>query len=171
MNKEPFSEVGFYGKLCENAMLVYSRQEWDEHIVKVLSNINMYAPIDLMLLSLGIAHDLVEDYKEKGMKCIDDSFSFFSLSPEAKYDKVDFCQRVLLLTRDSNEGYFDYINRIIKSKDESALIVKLCDLEANIARATEDGSRLQKYLFAHEKIWGALKEIECKKRIKNILKI
>jgi hypothetical protein len=129
---------------------------------------NILGDDSLEILSLGIAHDLIEDYGVGGQKFICDSFKNFNDSVVELMDFLDCCKT---LTRKAGEQYFDYINRIISSGDSRALIVKLCDLEANISRATEDGSRLQKYLFAHEKIWSALKELERKERINKILKI
>lgn len=183
MNKEKFDWKKFYKILSENAKKVYSKEEWNKHILVVDSNIRSFCIFEekyviyinfYEILSLGIAHDLIEDYEEKGINCIGDAFHKLNIEVHGNYGEnfaQDFYNEIDILTRKKEEQYFNYIDRILFSNDKKVLIVKLCDLEANISRATEDGSRLQKYFFAHEKIWHALKEIERKERIKNILKI
>lgn len=184
MNKEKFDWEKFYKILSENAKKVYSKEEWNNHILVVDKNIRSFCIFEEKYairinfyerLSLGIAHDLIEDYEDVGRDCIYDSFEKSGLQKSilTYQDNLDyvFIKTLEILTRQKNEWYFDYIDRILSSGDKKVLIVKLCDLEANIGRATEDGSRLQKYLFAHEKIWHALKEIERKEKIKTILKI
>jgi len=51
------------------------------------------------------------------------------------------------VTRPKHESYFDFINRIVDTKDKNSIIVKLEDLRDNMSDS-EEGSRLDKYRFA-----------------------
>lgn len=86
---------------------------------------------DLCIVCL--LHDVIEDYG------ID--------SNQAKYIKENYSEfiydTVLCLSRNKNEQYFSYIERV--TKNEYASIVKLCDLLVNIDRSEIGSSRMKRY--------------------------
>lgn len=88
------------------------------------------------LSNICLLHDVIEDcgIESKEAKFIKDNYSGFI------YDTV------LCLSRNKNEQYFSYIERVTKNKYAS--IVKLCDLLVNIDRSEIGSSRINRYLKA-----------------------
>jgi len=101
---------------------------------------------------VAVLHDVIEDTKVTDIDLI-----FQGLD-------IDLINVILTLTRNKNESYDEYINRI--SNDEFAIQVKLADLEDNmdISRIKnpigKDYERVVKYGKAREKLMNALIDME-----------
>jgi (p)ppGpp synthase/HD superfamily hydrolase len=65
---------------------------------------------------------------------------------------------VKIVSRNKSETYFNFIMRIIRSKNQLALVVKLSDLKDNLIDLKE-GSRKDKYRFAEYLIEQELKRM------------
>ena len=97
---------------------------------------------------VAVLQDVIEDTKVTDMNLIIQGL------------EIDLINVILTLTRNKNESYDEYINRI--SKDEFAIQVKLADLEDNmdISRIKnpigKDYERVVKYGKAREKLMNAL---------------
>ena len=101
---------------------------------------------------VAVLHDVIEDTKVTDMNLIIQGL------------EIDLINVILTLTRNKNESYDEYINRI--SNDEFAIQVKLADLEDNmdISRIKnpigKDYERVVKYGKAREKLMNALIDME-----------
>ena len=71
---------------------------------------------------VGFLHDVVEDTE----------WSFDMLKSKGFSDNI--VETLTLLTHTKGEDYFDYISRIISSKNTTAINVKLNDLKHNLIR-------------------------------------
>jgi len=97
---------------------------------------------------VAVLHDVIEDTNVTDMGLIIQGLD------------IDLLNIILTLTRNKNESYDKYIDRI--SKDEFAIEVKLADLEDNmdISRITnptgKDYDRVVKYGKAREKLMNVL---------------
>lgn len=94
------------------------------------------------ILSVAYLHDVLEDTDAT----MNDLLAVFP---------KDVCEAVEILTKKKGEMYYDFVNRIIASKNLIAKTVKISDLAANMQDATpkeKKGSRYAKYQFAGEKI-------------------
>jgi len=97
---------------------------------------------------VAVLHDVIEDT---------DITSLYLLKQGLDHELVN---HILTLSRNKDENYDEYINRI--SKDEFAIRVKLADLEDNIDMSRiknptgKDYDRLAKYGKAREKLMNAL---------------
>lgn len=58
---------------------------------------------------------------------------------------------VLTLTREDNESWNDYINKIIKSDDKMLYRIKIADIEDNISRMPKE-KKIGMYIEAHRKL-------------------
>jgi hypothetical protein len=176
-NNLHFNWAELYHILKQESRKVYSQDEWDSHIsvvfrnaVYILKRRAQYINGTEITLSLSIAHDLIEDYKEIGENCINGVFDYLLHgSSDTNLARKIFLNDLDYLTRRGGEFYFDYIDRIVSSRNRNILIVKLADLEANISRAKEDSSRLQKYVFAYREIFLALSKIELTEELEKMM--
>jgi (p)ppGpp synthase/HD superfamily hydrolase len=82
---------------------------------------------DPKCICVGFLHDTIEDTDMTYDKLI-----------ELGVDK-DIADAVLLLTHDKEDDYFDYIQKIIDSKNMLAIQTKLNDLHHNASRACKYG--------------------------------
>jgi len=101
---------------------------------------------------VAVLHDVIEDTKVTDMNLIIQGL------------EIDLINVILTLTRNKNESYDEYINRI--SKDEFAIQVKLADLEDNMDMSrlknptVKDYDRVVKYGKAREKLMNALVDMQ-----------
>ena len=97
---------------------------------------------------VAVLHDVIEDTGVTDMNLIIQGL------------EIDLINVILTLTRNKNESYDEYIDRI--SKDEFAIQVKLADLEDNMDMSRlknptgKDYERVVKYGKAREKLMNAL---------------
>jgi len=97
---------------------------------------------------VAVLHDVIEDTKVTDMNLIIQGLD------------IDLLNVILTLTRNKNESYDEYVDRI--SKDEFAIQVKLADLEDNMDMSRikspkgKDYERVDKYYEAREKLMNAL---------------
>ena len=87
--------------------------------------------------TVAYLHDVLEDCKDPML--LDELNRF----PEP------IVTAVKLLTRASDETYFDFIHRVLASGNQTAIAVKIADLKDNL-RDLENGHKKDKYLFALE---------------------
>ncbi len=108
--------------------------------------------LDIVLIvveAVSLGHDYIED-----IGTVSDLFHLVTDSElqELGAEKVSIIMSAIkMLSRNENENYFDFINRIANSKNMLAKLVKLADLNDNMSDSKE-GSRKDKYRFAYEKI-------------------
>jgi (p)ppGpp synthase/HD superfamily hydrolase len=97
---------------------------------------------------VAVLHDVIEDTH----------WTYVDLKVEGL--DLELVSMVLILTRNKNESYDEYINRI--SKDSFAIKIKLADLEDNMDMSRinnptgKDYDRVVKYGKAREKLMNAL---------------
>ena len=97
---------------------------------------------------VAVLHDVIEDTNVTDMNLIIQGLD------------IDLLNVILTLTRNKNESYDEYIDRI--SKDEFAIEVKLADLEDNMDMSRiknptgKDYDRVVKYGKAREKLMNTL---------------
>lgn len=107
---------------------------------------------------IALLHDVIEDSEYEFSDLLDEGFS------------QDIIESLKLLTRPRDMRYEIYIDRLLKSNDIDAIMVKKYDLEDNmdITRLNEihkkDVSRLVKYHTQHKRI------VEYLNRLEGILK-
>ena len=94
----------------------------------------------------GFLHDVVEDT----------DYTFVKLLTEGVDRKI--VKTLQLLTHDKNVDYYDYIQRIIDSKNPIAIHVKKADLQHNLERGRAGGHTKQ--VAKHEKAWEMMKDVE-----------
>ena len=105
-----------------------------------------YAPIHYQIV--GVLHDVIEDSFDNLGYTIDGiDLNHFGISTE-------LTEAIYLLTKKEGENYFDFIMRVLNSRNELAIRVKLADIEDNL-RGNNKGSlfdkyRLSKYILTEE---------------------
>ena len=121
------------------------------HLITVEKGVNSYKERIVALL-----HDVIEDTNKTGCDLM--------IELGIPYDLVKSVER---LTRDKNETYSNYINRLLNSDDLIALKVKKADLEHNmdLSRITnptrKDIDRIEKrYKPAYKKVKEVIERIE-----------
>lgn len=104
---------------------------------------------------IALAHDFVEDIGSSTdlFHLLSDSEDWEKLTPE---EVSVIMTSVMLLSRREKESYFDFIVRISKGST-IANVVKIFDLEDNM-KDSKEGSRLDKYRFAHEYLIEKMKK-------------
>lgn len=130
-----------YEKMLELARMGHEGQkrrnngeDYINHPIRVASKFQ-----DDFRKTLAIAHDLFEDAPD---------FYETQVKPYFPQDVID---GLILLSREEDETYFDFIMRIIRSGNMAAMRVKYEDLTDNMSDL-EEGSLKDKYRFARHLI-------------------
>ena len=95
---------------------------------------------------IAVLHDVLEDTEITPGQLID-----FHISKKN-------VRLIQILTREKNETYYDYIHRIIKSKNKIVMRVKMVDLDDNMSDL-EECTLKDKYRFARDAIKHAMEEL------------
>lgn len=118
------------------------------HPLRIMQNIRNVGIFDDTCLCAAILHDVVEDTDFT----IEDVYRMFG---------VEIANIVDLLTRTDDVTYDDYIDRLIKSNNTYALIIKFFDAHDNSRWVNKDGSTtpIQKYIDLKEKLRGYINQL------------
>lgn len=84
---------------------------------------------------IGLAHDLIEDTE----------------APVEELEAIigeDLMSSVWILTKCDDVTYQEYIDEIVSSKDQYAIIVKRSDIKDHLIESSEPSEKNQKYLAA-----------------------
>lgn len=114
---------------------------YTEHLIYVMQNVETTEEKVIALL-----HDIIEDTDITEEEIL--GFGIHQI----------FIDAIKILTKRTNESYDEYINRIIESKNQLAINVKVVDLEHNMNLnrlkivTNEDILRKEKYKQAYNKI-------------------
>lgn len=100
---------------------------------------------------VGFLHDVVEDSEWSFEKLLEEDI------PTEIIDALRLC------THEKGMGYYDYVQRIIDSGNETALNVKLNDLHHNIARGKAYG--YSELVEKHEKALGLIERALDKNKV------
>ena len=132
-----------YEKTYHRGQVRWDGTPYIEHPSAVAKKCGRYGEV---VVITALLHDLIED-------------TLVTHSDIQKRFGDDVASAVGILTKDAGEEYFDYIMRLVKSRNPTALLVKEKDLEHNLSDIRA-GSLKDKYRLASHIIETALTELE-----------
>ena len=107
-------------------------EKWPEPYIEHSKRVASYFKDDIRK-TVSILHDVIEDAP------------VFEKVIKKEFSKTIY-EAIIILTRQENENYFNFIMRV-KNSDSLAISIKIADLQDNMSDLQE-GSKKDKYRFA-----------------------
>lgn len=131
------------------AARVHGDDKWGEHpymvhLALVANEVRTIAPEHPILEAAAWLHDVVEDHPE--------------YTEEVRRDFPDIFLTVLQVSRTDGESYDDFIQRILDSYDDFAIMLKLADMRVNLGNGPKESlrARYERHITTLEKRVAAM---------------
>lgn len=131
------------------AARVHAGDKWGEHpymvhLALVANEVRTIAPEHPILEAAAWLHDVIEDHPE--------------YTEEVRRDFPDIFLTVLQVSRTAGESYDEFIQRILDSYDDLAIMLKLADMRVNLGNGPKASlrERYEKHITTLEKRVAAM---------------